>query len=112
MKAAPAAPESHLILAELRHMQAQGDNSEPLLRQAAAEYEAALRLAPGDAQTLFILASNVYPQLEDHDKAIATWKRFLEVSPGSFDAYVQLGAQYLAKNDAESAAAALQKAVE
>ena len=95
------APESHLILAQLRHMQAQGDNSEP----ASSPGRRRIRRGPPPRarrrQTLFILASNVYPQLQDHDKAIATWKRFLELSPGSFDAYVQLGAQYLAKNDAE-----------
>src|SRR6185369_16926568 len=91
---------------------AQGDNSEPALRQAAVEYEQALKLAPTDAGTLLILASNVYPQLQDPDKAISAWRRFLELSPGSFEAYVQLGSQYLAKGDADSAATALQKAVE
>ena len=112
VKAAPESPDAHLILAQLRHMQAQGDNNEEALRQAAVEYEQALRLAPTDAATLLILASNVYPQLQEHDKSIASWRRFLELSPGSFEAYVQLGSQYLAKGDADNAAAALQKAVE
>ena len=34
------------------------------------------------------------------------------LDPGSFEAYMQLGAQYLAQGDADNAAAALQKAVE
>jgi tetratricopeptide (TPR) repeat protein len=105
-------PEAHLILAQILHGQAEGAGGEATLRRAATEYEAALRLRPRDATILLILANNVYPQLLEHDKAIAAWNRYLELDPGNFDSYVQLGTQYLAKGDGENAAAALQKAVE
>ncbi len=112
VKAAPDSPDAHLVLAQLRHMAAEGPGGEQTLRQAAAEYEQALRLDPTDVATLLILANNVYPALQEHEKAIAAWKKFLDLTPGSFEAYVQLGTQYLAKGEAENAASALQKAVE
>lgn len=107
--------DAHLVLAQILHTQAEGEGRDALLRRAAVEYEAVLRLRPRDVMALRALANSVYPQLLDHDQAIATWNRYLELDPRNidhFDAYVQLGTQYLAKGEPEKAAGALQKAAE
>ncbi len=108
----PRSAVARLVLAQLYLAQAESDQAEGPLRQAAEAYEAALALDRRDAQTLRELAA-VYAQLNDHVKAAGVWQRYIdEVDASSFDAYLQLGAHRLAQGDNEGAAQALKKAVE
>jgi tetratricopeptide (TPR) repeat protein len=108
----PRSAGARLILAQLYLAQAESEQAEGPLRQAAEAYEGALTLDPGDAQVLRELAA-VYSQLSDHAKAITVWQRYLDqVDSSSFEAYLQLGAHHLARSDPEGAAKALKKAVE
>jgi tetratricopeptide (TPR) repeat protein len=107
----PKSAQAHLILAQLYLAQAESEQAEEPLRQAAAGYEKALELDP-EAQTLRELAA-IYSQLNEHAKAAKLWQRYVdEFDADSFEAYLQLGAHHLALNDAEAAAQALKKAVE
>ena len=107
----PKSAEAQLILAQLYLAQAESEQAEEPLRQAAAGYEKALELDP-DPQTMRELAA-IYSQLNDHAKAAKLWQRYVdEYDSSSFEAYLQLGAHLLAMNDTEAAAQALKKAVE
>jgi tetratricopeptide (TPR) repeat protein len=107
----PRSAEAQLILAQIYLAQAESEQAEEPLRQAAGGYEKALELDP-DPQTLRELAA-IYSQLNEHAKAAKLWQRFVdEFDSGSFEAYLQLGAHHLALNDTQAAAQALKKAVE
>ena len=106
----PAAADGHLVLAQVLQSHAEGEGGEAALKKAAAAYEQSLRLRPGDVITVGTLA-HIYGQLDQHDDAVRMWERYLEFDPGSFDAYIQLGAHQLARGDSAAAAAALQKAL-
>ncbi len=81
------------------------------LRKAAAEFEKAAALQPGDVATL-LQTVEIYTRLRDHKGAARALEQYLALDPASFDAQVQLGSQYLAMGEADKAATALQKAVE
>jgi tetratricopeptide (TPR) repeat protein len=107
----PRSAEAQLILAQIYLSQAESEQAEAPLRQAAAGYEKALELDP-DPQTLRELAA-IYSQLNEHAKAAKLWQRYVdEFDSSNFEAYLQLGAHLLALNDADAAAQALKKAVE
>jgi tetratricopeptide (TPR) repeat protein len=108
----PASAGARLVLAQLYIAQAESEQSEEPLRQAAESYEKALLLAPHDAQSLRELAA-IYGQLNDHANAAKTWQRYIdEVDDSSLEPYLQLGAHRLSEGDGEAAARALKKAVE
>jgi len=106
----PADADGHLVLGQVLQSHAEGEGGEAALKKAAAAYEQALRLRPGDVLTVLTLA-HVYGQLQQHDEAARMWERYLEFDPGSFDGYIQLGVHQLARGDSAAAAAALQKAL-
>src|SRR5262249_51374823 len=93
-------PEAHLALAQLYRTKAEGDGGEESLKSAAAEYEEVLRIRPTDGQTMLALAE-VYRQLNEPKEGARAWQRYLELDPGSFEGFLQLGAQYLALGDSD-----------
>jgi tetratricopeptide (TPR) repeat protein len=111
VRSAAGEPEAHRTLAELYQLQAETTSDEAPLKRATAEYEEVVRLDPRDAGTLEALAK-LYGVVQDHKGAVGAWQRYLAVDPGSFDAHLQLGAQYLASGDSEHAAQALKEALE
>src|SRR5688572_7445665 len=100
---APTDADVHLVLAQVLQSQAEGDQSEAALKKAAAAYEQALRLRPGDLVTVLTLA-HLYGQLDQHADAARMWERYLEFDPGSFDGHIQLGAHQLALGNSAAAA--------
>ncbi len=102
--------DGHLILAQFHQSEVE-ERGEAALRDAAAEYDKALERQPLDPGTLLTLAA-IRGQLQEPAAAARAWERYLAFDPGNFEAYLQLGAQYLAQGDGERAALALQKATE
>ena len=79
---------AHRILAQLYRLQV-GADREDALRKAAAEFEELLRIEPRDLVALQALAA-YYGELGETERAVATWARFLQLVPGSYDAHVQV----------------------
>lgn len=107
----PRSVEARLVLGQLYVVQAESEQAEAPLRQAAENYESALALDPLDPQTLRELAA-IYGRLGEHAKAAAVWQRYIDDIDASLEAYLQLGTHRLAQGDTEAAALALKKAVE
>jgi tetratricopeptide (TPR) repeat protein len=111
IRLAPGSVDARLEMARLYQIQAEGGASKGLLEKAAQEYEEAIRLGLKDPQTLQVLAG-MYGQLERPKDAIRTLRAYIELDPGSFEVFVQLGGHYLADGQTDAAAATLKRAVE
>jgi tetratricopeptide (TPR) repeat protein len=107
---APNEPDVRLMLAKTYELQARTRGGDAALRKAIVEYERVVALAPADGQTLWVLGT-LYSQQGEHKDAARTWRKFVDLDPASFDAWVQLGKELLAQDDAAGAADALRKAL-
>jgi tetratricopeptide (TPR) repeat protein len=75
------------------------------LPRAATQYEAALKLEPTAPATLMRLGM-VYTSMQQFDKAIATWHRYIKATNNSAAGYCNLGlTQELAQHFSESESA-------
>src|SRR5262245_6986419 len=107
----PQSSDAHRVLGQLYQMRAAGPEAEQSLRQAAAEYAEVARIEPTDILSLRTLAT-LRAQLQEHEESARALEQILALEPGYLEGYLDLGAQYLALNDSERAAATLKKAVE
>jgi superkiller protein 3 len=94
----------HIVLARMLGLA----GAEP--KQVIAEFEAALRIEPGNAQAHNGLGL-VYTQINQDDRAIAAFREAVRLYPGFADAHGNLGA-ILTATDVAAAVRALEKAVE
>jgi tetratricopeptide (TPR) repeat protein len=107
----PGDPETQLVLAQMYYLtSASSGGSDALLDKAALAYEDVVKLRPRDAESLATLA-DIYRRRQVHEKAISAWQRFLEVDPGNFEGYLQLGQEHLALRQTKEAAAAFERAL-
>ncbi len=107
----PENPEAHFTLGRVLQVQSEVSGDAAALKRAAAEYEATVRIRPGDVFTLRLLAEN-YRRLGDANGAAGALERVLELDPNYYDGWVQLGSHYLALGQSDKAAGALQHALE
>ena len=69
-----------------------------------ADYERAMRLAPGDASLPFVRGLLFY-QAEDYDRAIADYTRAIEIHPKEAQYHIERALAHVAKNDFKAAQA-------
>ena len=101
----PSSADPRLLLADVQRRR--GD-----FAGAAAQIEAAARLAPGNVPVLRGLAELYFSRLKDWDKAINAANRWLSLSPNEPEAYLILGASQSKLKNYAAAKQALQRAVE
>ncbi len=97
-KAASGEPEALMTLAE--HQLHLSEQDRDYLFQAAQTLETLLADFPDHAYSLRMLG-NLYYNLGLPDKAIERYTRYLELHPGDANVHVDLGTQYLARDQAE-----------
>lgn len=78
-------------------------------KNAAKEYEEALKVDPENAYATLLLGMT-YANLKDYDKALQYAEKAVQLQPG-FTAYYNLGLIYANKNEAKKALEALDKAL-
>jgi tetratricopeptide (TPR) repeat protein len=106
----PQSAAAWRTLAQIRYYSSTVQGGEAL-EQAAAAYEAALKIESDDLESLATLA-DIYRRLGKNKEAAGAWERFLALSPGNAEGFMRMGQHYLAAGENEKAAAAFKRALD
>jgi tetratricopeptide (TPR) repeat protein len=112
-KLSPQDANAHQVLGQLYQLDSEtAKDPKESLEKAAREYRASLGIQPVDLAVLSTLADLYSRGLQDHKAAAELLEKYVALDPGSPEATLQLGVQYLAAGDSEKAAQSFKHALE